>query len=184
MSFVLAIEPDPTQANILRKVLKGRIDAELLVVSTKDAAVEATSGRVPDLVLVSALLPPRDEDALFAHLRTLEHASHLQTLTIPQLRRRPKPTAQGAFSVFRKKAAVSNPTGCDPHLFLQEVESYLARAQDMLLHPPAVSKAGSVIPPPSEAVAPAAVEEIGPALDTYPPIDANAQIDTYAPIET
>src|SRR6266566_5285047 len=102
MSFVLAIEPDPTQANILRKVLKGRIDAELLVVSTKDAAVEATSGRVPDLVLVSALLPPRDEDALFAHLRSLEHASHLQTLTIPQLRRRTKPTAQSAFSVFRK----------------------------------------------------------------------------------
>ena len=35
---------------------------------------------------VTALLTPRDEEALNAHLRGIENAGHLQTLTIPQLR--------------------------------------------------------------------------------------------------
>src|SRR4051812_23841093 len=119
MSIVLAVEPDSTQANILRKILRGRIDADLIVVATKDAAIGALSARVPDLVLVSTLLPPRDEDGLFAHLRSLDGSSHLQTLTIPQLRRRSKPVVQTAFSRFRKKPA-SAPSGCDPDLFLEE----------------------------------------------------------------
>ena len=41
---------------------------------------------VPDLVLLSALLSPSDEDELFECLRTLPDSTHVQTLTIPQIR--------------------------------------------------------------------------------------------------
>jgi hypothetical protein len=181
MSFVLAVEPDSTQANILRKILRGRIDAELLVVSTKDAALEAINSRVPDLVLVSTLLPPRDEDGLFAHLRSLDGASHLQTLTIPQLRRRQKPAAQGAFSVFRKKTATSAPTGCDPHLFLQEVESYLARARELRSHPPTASPITPSAPVHiNEDVPPAVIEAFAPQpVETFEPV---AQSSAFEPV--
>ena len=42
---------------------------------------------MPDLILVSALLSPRDEAEFTSYLRTLPDAAHLQTLTIPMLRR-------------------------------------------------------------------------------------------------
>ena len=67
-------------------MLNPRADTDVVVVGSKDAAVTALDQRVPDLVLVGALLSSRDEDALVAHLRTLPDAGHLQTLTIPQLR--------------------------------------------------------------------------------------------------
>ena len=86
MPLVLAIEPNSVQADTLRHVLSPRADTDVVVVGSTDAAVTALDQRVPDLVLVGALLSSRDEDALIAHLRTLPDAGHLQTLTIPQLR--------------------------------------------------------------------------------------------------
>ena len=122
MSVVLVVEPDPVQAEVLRKAVR-RIDAELLLVSTTGEAIAAMRRSVPDLVLVSALLSPRDEDALFAHLRTLEGSSHLQTLTIPQLRRGKDSSKKGAV-LFRKKGADAESGGCDPAVFAHEVRAY------------------------------------------------------------
>src|SRR6266850_2570804 len=116
MSVVLAVEPDSSQAEILREALR-RIDAELTVVSNAAAAIGAVDRILPDLILVSALLPPRDEDALFAHLRSLDASSHLQTLTIPQLRGGKASTSQIALrGRFRKKPAASEPGGRDAAL--------------------------------------------------------------------
>ena len=129
MSVVLAVEPDSVLAEVLRKALR-RIDAELLVVSTTGEAIGAMRRSVPDLVLVSALLSPRDEDALFAHLRTLEASSHLQTLTIPQLRRGKDSSKKGA-ALFRKKDTAAESGGCDPAVFAHEVRAYLTRAREM-----------------------------------------------------
>jgi len=162
MSLVLAVEPDNAQASILKKILRGRIDAEVLVVSETAAAIQAIHGRVPDLVLVSSLLSPREEDALFAHLRSLDGASHLQTLTIPQLRRGKKQAADGAFSVFRKKKVETTATGCDPALFVQEVESYLARAHELKAHPPVASPINAPPPPPEPAHEPIIQEPVVP----------------------
>ena len=86
MALVLAIEPNAVQADALRHLLHTRADTDVVVVGSTDAAVTAVDERVPDLVLVGALLSPRDEDSFIAHLRTLPDAGHLQTLTLPQLR--------------------------------------------------------------------------------------------------
>src|ERR1700730_10524114 len=131
MSVVLAIEPDSSQAEALRKAVRGRADVELVLVSNTAAAIRALERSVPDLILVSAVLSPRDEDALFAHLRSLDGSSHIQTLTIPQLRRGKESAKKNAsIGRFRKKAAAPGPAGCDPAVFAEQISGYLARARE------------------------------------------------------
>jgi hypothetical protein len=135
MSVVLVVEPDGTQADLLRKVLPKRIGADLVVVKSTKAALEAIDGAVPDLILLSTLLSPRDEDRLFAHLRSLVDASHLQTLTIPLLRAHAQAGKRKGSFGFRKKKDAPAPTGCDPVVFAEEIVAHLARAAEIRSRP-------------------------------------------------
>lgn len=135
MPLVLAIEPDLRQAAIVKRIVRDKVHADVAVVDSRDAAVEAMRVTVPDVLLISALLSPRDEDELVAHLRTLADADHLQTHTIPQLASALGPgegrTARGLLSAFRrKKEPEAAPTGCDPDMFADEIRSYLERAAE------------------------------------------------------
>ena len=89
MSTVLVVQPDEVQADVLRQIFAKRVGAELVMVDSTMEAVDEIARRMPDLILLSALLSPRDEDTLIAHLRSLDGASHLQTITIPQFQHRP-----------------------------------------------------------------------------------------------
>jgi CheY-like chemotaxis protein len=134
VALVLAIEPDSRQAAILKKVIRERVHAELLIVDSRDAAVAALAARVPDVVLMTALLSPRDGDELIAYLRTLSGADHVQTHTIPQLASsRSEPEApSGSGGWFRNKKKSSEPmAGCDPLAFADEVTTFLERAEEM-----------------------------------------------------
>ena len=133
--LVLVIEPDPRQAAIVKRIVREKVLADVAVVDSRDAALEAMRTTVPDVLLLSTLLSPRDEDELIAHLRTLEGVEHLQTHTIPQLASSigpedAKPT-KGLLSAFRrKKGAIAPPSGCDPDLFADEIRTYLQRASE------------------------------------------------------
>ena len=133
MPLVLAVEPDPRQSATLRRVVKGQVRADLVVVDSKDAALAAIATRVPDLILVTALLAPRDEDDLTQHLKTLEHATHLQTLTIPLLASAPVEEHLGSrmFGAFRRKRKAAPIDGCDPRVFGEQIEGYLQRAAEL-----------------------------------------------------
>ena len=137
MALVLAIEPDSRQAAILKRVIHESVHAELVVVDSRDAAMAALSARVPDVILMTALLSPRDGDEMIAHLRTLAGADHVQTHTIPQLASsRGEPDAPsssgGLLSKFRNKKKASGPiAGCDPMAFAREVTTFLERAEEM-----------------------------------------------------
>ena len=85
-ALVLAIEPDPSQATVLRQIIGTRTKADVTVVESRDTAIDALGEAVPDLILLTALLSPGDEEALIRHLRTLPQATDVQTLTIPRLR--------------------------------------------------------------------------------------------------
>ena len=61
MSLVLALEPDPKQAAVLKQVVRDRVGAQLVLADSKDAALAAIAERVPDLILVTNLMSPRDE---------------------------------------------------------------------------------------------------------------------------
>src|SRR5919106_2432323 len=129
MSLVLAIERDAAQAEILRDVLRGRMGADLVVVTSRTAAIAAIKKQVPDLILVTALLSPRDEEALVAHLRSMENATHLQTLTIPQFQKPEAASKKSGGFFSRKKTQTAS--GCDPAVFADEVATYLARAREV-----------------------------------------------------
>jgi CheY-like chemotaxis protein len=138
--FVLALEPDHRQASVLKRVIRDRVHAELMVVDSRDAAVAATTARIPDVILLTALLSPRDEQELIAHLRELPGADHVQTHTIPQLASssQDSDTGQeqgGLFGKLRRRKNVEpGIPGCDPAAFADEVGTFIARAQEMKAH--------------------------------------------------
>src|SRR5262249_14860625 len=101
-----------------------------------ERALAALGQRVPDLILTSALLSPKDENALGERLRTLDGAAaHVQTLTIPVLASssgRGSSRAAGMLSALRRDKG-KQPTvaldGCDPAVFAEQCKEYLERAE-------------------------------------------------------
>jgi hypothetical protein len=176
LPLVLAIEPDLRQAAIVKRVVKERVQADIVVVDSRDAAIAAINAAVPDVVLVSMLLSPRDEDDLIAHLRTLEGGAHLQTHTIPQLASalgRGEDGGGGLFSSFRrKKQAASAPAGCDPDLFADEIRLYLQRAAEKKQE---AAETGAVTPHPALGRRPAeAAPSPAPAEEEAAPAPGSA----------
>src|SRR5204862_1831257 len=117
MPLILAIEPDRRQASQLTALVRGRLQAELVLGESADRALAALGERVPDLILTAALLSPKDEAAIAERLRALESAAaHVHTLTIPVLAApRSRPRIGGMLSALRRdKQPASEPDGCDP----------------------------------------------------------------------
>jgi hypothetical protein len=133
MPLILAIEPDRRQAAQLSAVVRKRLDAELILVDTTERALDAIGNRMPDLVLVPALLSPQDDAALAAALRVIAAAANVQMLTIPVLGT-PRPAAAspgGMLSVLRRmKPRAAETDGCDPVVFAEQIASYLERAAE------------------------------------------------------
>src|SRR5687767_13642748 len=134
MALVLAIEPDIRQGGILKRVVRELVQAELILVESRDAAIAAIDQQIPDVILLTALMSPRDEDELVTHLRRLGAAEHLQTHTIPLLSasRASEPAAKGGLlGKFRKRKEAEPMGGCDPEVFAGEVRNFLARAAEL-----------------------------------------------------
>jgi len=136
MPLILAIEPDRRQASQLTAMVRGRLHAELVLGESAERALAALGQRVPDLILTSALLSPKDENALGERLRALDGAAaHVQTLTIPVLASssgRGSNRASGVLSALRRdkgKAVPVSLDGCDPAVFAEQCKEYLERAE-------------------------------------------------------
>ncbi|MCM3881592.1 MAG: hypothetical protein ND807_15900 [Vicinamibacterales bacterium] len=132
---VLAVEPDAKQAAILEQALDGRISGKLVVVNSTEAALKALVNAIPDLVLVSPLLPPRTEDRFLEHLRVLGvDASHLQLLSIPRFGddQAPAPKKRTFGSLGLKKVGAARQTGDSvAATFADEVAACLERLADV-----------------------------------------------------
>ena len=127
--MILAVEADSRQAAELSSLFKNEFSAELVLASSAQQALTAIGTRIPDLVLTSALIPPKDESALTAWLRNLgDAAAHVQTVTIPALATS-KATTTGlgtkALALVRQRPAVSAPDSCDRAVFADYVALYL-----------------------------------------------------------
>src|SRR3954466_15416845 len=123
MPIILAIEPDRRQRRALDAVVHQRVGAELILADTTEHALEAIGNRMPDLVLVPALLSPQDDAALAAALRVIAAAAHVRTLTIPVLASGVKRAPSGGMlAKWRKpRAASPEPDGCDPAVFGEQI---------------------------------------------------------------
>jgi hypothetical protein len=132
MPLILAIEPDRRQAALLTSVVRRRVGAELILVDTTERALHAIGSRVPDLVLVPALLSPQDDSALATALRVIAAATDVQMLTIPVLGApRAHGRSTGSFlGLGRDRSRSTEPEGCDPTVFAEQIASYLERAAE------------------------------------------------------
>ena len=129
MPIILAIEPDRRQAAHLAGVVRHRVAAELIIADTTEGALDAIGNRVPDMVLVPALLSPQDDAALAAALRVIAAAAHVRTLTIPVLAvGQKRSTPGGMLAKWRGRAASQEPEGCDPAVFAEQINAYLLEA--------------------------------------------------------
>ena len=137
MTLIVAIEPDRRQATYLSAMVRGKLKAELVLADSAEGALRALGNRVPDVILTSALLSPKDEGVIADWLRTLDAAAaHIQTLTIPMFAAsRPATTRQRARGVLAALMgsddddAAGAPDGCDPAMFAEQCADYLARAR-------------------------------------------------------
>jgi hypothetical protein len=131
MPLILAIEPDRRQAAQLKRLVRGSVDADLVLADTTELALEAIGDRIPDLVLVPALLSPQDDAALATALRVIAAAARVQTLTIPVFAGSVAPTrGSGGGGVLakwrRSREQPASPEGCDPGVFAEQIAAYLA----------------------------------------------------------
>ncbi|MGE0705894.1 MAG: hypothetical protein AB7F99_03515 [Vicinamibacterales bacterium] len=133
MPLLLAIEPDSRQAEWIGQQARGPLGAELIVTDSVAAALRAMEKRVPDLILTSLLLSPRDEATLQDRLRWLDgQGIRVQTLVIPVLAE-PSADASGGGGMFsrlrklRPGASHGASAGCDPAVFGQQIAEYLER---------------------------------------------------------
>jgi len=180
-SYALAIEPDASQAAILERTIGARIGGTLKVVASTEEAFAALERRLPDLILVSPLLPPQDEEQIVARLAARGgDASHVQLLSIPRIRDGEQPSEKKRrFGWQSQKDASSVSEGCDPVAFANEVAEYLAQAatlrqasEPVEVHDPAVRPAG-------DTTADLHIEHIEQLLQRFdaeplPPVESDA----------
>ena len=129
MPLILAVEPDRRQAAQLTSVIR-RVGAELVLADTTEHALDAIGSRVPDLVLVPALLSPQDDAALAGALRVIAAAAHVRILTTPVLGNSTKrKSSGGVLSKWRRGDDEALATdGCDPAVFGDQISDYLKEA--------------------------------------------------------
>jgi hypothetical protein len=132
MVLLLAVEPDARQATNLARVLRARPRTELVIAESAVRALQTLAGRVPDVLLTSALISRQDEVRLAAWLKDLgPAAAHVQELTIPLLATSAPPPKKrrGVLATLRReRTAAATPDGCDPDVFAEQVSGYMDRA--------------------------------------------------------
>ncbi len=129
MALILAIEPDRKQAGRITLLTRGLPGAELVLADSTEQALAALHGRVPNLILTSLLLSPKDETGL----RALNGSGlPVPTLMIPvfattalRANERSGFLARLPWSRVGAASAAPGTTGCDPAVFASQIWEYL-----------------------------------------------------------
>jgi hypothetical protein len=131
MSRIIAIESDPKRRRLLAMLVREHVKSELKIADSVTSALALVDEKTPDLIIAPALLTPRDESELMAHLRGID-APYVQMMTVPaldMLAEAPSDERRGVLRWFRRR-----PTGIGP-LFDRsmvggQVVDALARARE------------------------------------------------------
>jgi CheY-like chemotaxis protein len=89
--LVLALEYDRAQAAAVRRVVCDVVGARLTLVGSITEALRVLREQAPDLILLPALIAPREEAELVRALRRLPNAAHIETCITPLLGARDEP---------------------------------------------------------------------------------------------
>lgn len=129
MSWLLVVQPDAVQADMLRAALYADVSEDVMVAESLDEALSSIDQCIPDIVLLSALIPVDVEDYVISYLGAIPGAKHVQILGVPVLER-PEPYVQRrarSLMPWRQRPRQEPLTpGCDPGTFTQDVIRYLS----------------------------------------------------------
>ena len=132
MSWLLVIQPDAVQADVLRKALYAEISEQVVVAEELDYALSLIDQHLPDVILVPTLISASVEDHLIAYVSVIPGARHVQILGLPHLERAEESLEQRTRSLFpwpRRGPRAALTSGCDPAVFTRDVVTYLAGAR-------------------------------------------------------
>ena len=176
MPLILAIDPDKRQSTQLATLVKTQLQAELVHRATAAEALDALKGRVPDLVLTSTLISPREDAALAAHLRHLgAAATHVQTITIPLLGSAAPQRAKSVLAALRReKPQAAMTDGCAPDVFAEQIRQYLRTADEQKAAAAAPFDAALAEEPVAETAFEPAVAGEESAIEAAPPPEPEA----------
>jgi hypothetical protein len=127
--MLLILESPALDTAPLLDVLGQHVAGEVAVATSIDAALSTIDHRMPDVILLPALMPPADEDHLMAYLGALSSAGHVQAIKVPLLEGSPPVSStQSFFAKRQKRAGASMLPHATPRAFAGEVAAYLACA--------------------------------------------------------
>ena len=127
MAKILAIESDPERIVILRRLVREKLNADVIVADSIDSAIDTLDARRPDVIVTSSLLSPGDDQQLADHLRQAPALDHLPVLTLPPLvDRDDAESSRGFISRLFRRRRQPWPT--------YDADAVAARIEDALLH--------------------------------------------------
>jgi len=132
MSWLLVVQPDTVQADVLRKALCAEISERVVVAEDLDHALSLIDQRIPDVILLPTLISASVEDHLIAYVGAIPGARHVQILGLPHLEHSEESLEQRTHSRFpwrrpRPRAVLTS--DCEPAVFSRDVVTYLAGAR-------------------------------------------------------
>jgi hypothetical protein len=129
MSWLLIVQPDSAQADLLREALRTHVSEDVVVADSIDNALSSIDQCIPDIVLLAALIPADVEDYVISYLGTIPSARHVRVLGIPVLERPDHFVQQRARSLMpwrQRQGREPLTPGCDPGTFTRDVIRYLS----------------------------------------------------------
>jgi CheY-like chemotaxis protein len=139
MPLIVALQRDPAQSAALRSALSGVVEAEIVVADSASSALAVVDSRMPDLILVDALIPPSETDDVLAYLGIVPDARHVQAISVPLIP--PSSDCEASTEASRRqwslkrmlRSSRSDATALcwDPGGFAADVMEYLSRSVAM-----------------------------------------------------
>lgn len=132
---ILVIESETSCVEQLRTMLADRVFAEVLVAPNGDAACAVLRQETPDLVLLSAVCPPRDEEQVISLLKWLDPFDRVPVLSIPPATRgfEDEPVdagRQGLFARLMRKRPAARSFYYDPAMLVARIGDALREARN------------------------------------------------------
>lgn len=130
MSWLLVVQPDSVQADVLREALLAHTSEDVVVANSLDDALSAIDLDIPDIVLLPPLIPAAVEEYVIGYLGTIPGARHVRILGIPVLEHSDDAAQRRTRSLipWRRPQEPLTP-GCDPGMFTQVVLNYVSGAR-------------------------------------------------------
>jgi hypothetical protein len=137
---ILVIEPETSCAEQLRAMLADRVFAEVVVTPNADDACAVLRTETPDLVLLSAVCPPRAEEQVVSLLKWLDPYDRVPVLTIPPATRgfEDEPVdagRRGLFARLKRKRPAPRAFYYDPGMLVSRINEALREARMRKNHP-------------------------------------------------